>query len=275
MAKDLYSRITELDDATLLTIAQVLEVRGRHPQQAAIRDAYLGSLGDLSGRRVLDVGCGTGVVTRELARRVGPSGRVTGVDPSPALIEVAQRLRVETGLDRADFAVQDGRALPFPDAAFDLTTAITVLCHVPERAEVLREIARVTRPGGTVLVMDGEYAANQVEHPDRTLTARIVDAWRAGVVDDPYLMRRIVPTIQAAGLEPGSINGHVHVEAGRVDQATSFIWQWALFAARQAVGAEAVDEREARRWIEQLRALNERTELFGSVTYLSVVARRP
>src|SRR4051794_15665127 len=83
VARDLYSRIVELDDATLRTVADVLELRGRHPQQVAIRDAYLSSLGSLEGKRVLDVGCGTGVVTRELARRVGPDGQVTGVDPSP------------------------------------------------------------------------------------------------------------------------------------------------------------------------------------------------
>ena len=117
--------------------------------------------------------------------------------------------------------------------------------------------------------------SNQVEHPDRALTARIVDAWRASVVDDPYLMRRIIPLIEAAGLEPGPAHGHIHVEAGHVDEATSFIWQWALFAARQATGAGAVSDSEAARWIEQLGAMNQRGELFGSVTYVSVLAHRP
>jgi hypothetical protein len=125
-----------------------------------------------------------------------------------------------------------------------------------------------------VLIVDGEYAANQIEHPDRALTTRIVDGWRASVVDDPYLMRRIIPLIQAAGLEPGAVNGYVHVEAGQVDEATSFIWQWALFAARQAVGQGAADEAEAAEWIEQLAAMNQRSELFGSVTYVGVAARR-
>jgi ubiquinone/menaquinone biosynthesis C-methylase UbiE len=274
MARDLYSRIVELDDATLRTVADVLELRGRHPQQIAIRDGYLSALGDLTGLRVLDVGCGTGVVTRELARRVGPSGRVAGVDPSPVFVETAARLATEHGLTNVGFAVQDGRQLPYPDGSFDLTTAVTVLCHVPERAEVLAEIARVTRPGGVVLIVDGDYASNQIEHPDRALTTRLVDAWRASVVDDPHLMRRIIPLIEAAGLEPGSVNGYVHVEAGNVDEATSFIWQWALFAARQATGAGAITEAEAAGWIEQLGELKQRAELFGSVTYVGVAARR-
>jgi ubiquinone/menaquinone biosynthesis C-methylase UbiE len=274
VARDLYSRIVELDEATLRTVAEVLELRGRHPQQIAIRDAYLSALGDLSGLRVLDVGCGTGVVTRELARRVGPGGQVAGVDPSPVFVEAAQRLAVEHGLTNVGFAVQDGRRLPYPDGSFDLTTAVTVLCHVPERVEVLAELARVTRPGGVVLIVDGDYASNQVEHPDRAVTTRLVDAWRASVVDDPYLMRRIIPLIDAAGLAPGSANGYVHVETGTVDEATSFIWQWALFAARQATGAGAISEAEAARWIEQLGELNQRAALFGSVTYVGVAARR-
>src|SRR4051812_12863572 len=184
-------------------------------------------------------------------------------------------MRAENGLTNASFTVQDGRALSYPDGSFDMTTAVTVLCHVPERVDVLRELSRVTKPGGTVLIVDGEYAANQVEHPDRALTTRIVDAWRASVVDDPYLMRRIIPLIEAAGLEPAAVNGYVHVEGGHVDEATSFIWQWALFAARQAIGAGAVNDDEAGRWIDQLRDMNQRSVLFGSVTYVGVVARRP
>jgi ubiquinone/menaquinone biosynthesis C-methylase UbiE len=274
VARDLYSRIVELDEQTLRTVADVLELRGRHPRQVAIRDAYLGALGDLGGRRVLEVGCGTGVVTRELARRVGAAGRVTGVDPSPVFVEVARGHATEANLSNVSFEVEDGRALSFEDAAFDLSAAVTVLCHVPERVAVLRELARVTRPGGTILVMDGDYAANQVEHPDRSLTQRIVDAWRASVVDDPHVMRTIVPLLAEAGLVPGRIDGHVHVETGQVDERTSYIWQWALFAARQAVGVGAVDESEAGRWIEQLAEMNRRGELFGSVTYVSVAARR-
>ncbi len=275
MARDLYTRLNDLDESTVRSIADILELRGRHPQQAAIRRSYLDALGGLTGFRVLEVGCGTGVVARDLAARVGPSGRVTGVDPTRVLIEVAERLRAEHGLENATFAVENGSALPFADGTFDLTTAITVLCHVPERADVLREIVRVTRPGGTVLIVDGEYAANQVHHPDPETTQRILAGWRAGSIDDPYLMRRIVSFVEAAGLDAGPPYGYVHVEVGRVDEATSFIWQWCLYAVRTAVTTGTVTEAEAERWTEQLRATNERSELFGSVTYVSVVARRP
>jgi ubiquinone/menaquinone biosynthesis C-methylase UbiE len=275
LARDLYTRLSQLDEPTVRSIAEILEVRGRHPQQVGMRAAYLGALGDLNGQHVIEVGCGTGVVGRDIARRVGPTGSVTGVDPTPGFIEVAERLRVDERLDNAAFSVQDGRTLPYADGSFDLAAAVTVLCHLPDRENVLREMVRVTRSGGTVLIVDGEYAANQVEHPDRLTTQRIVDAWRANAIDDPRLMRRIVPVVDAAGLRLDSLRGHVHVEAGRVDEATSFIWQWCLFAARLATEAGAIDEAQAVAWVEQLRARNLRAELFGSVTYVSVITRRP
>jgi len=274
MARDLYTRLNDLDEATVRSIAEILELRGRHPQQAAIRETYLDALGDLTGRRVLEVGCGTGVVARDLAARVGPSGHVTGVDPTRVLIDVAERLRAEHRLANASFAVETGTALPFADGSFDLTAAITVLCHVPERTDVLHEMVRVTRPGGTVLIVDGEYAANQIHHPDTETTHRVLAGWRAGSIDDPNLMRRILSFVEAAGLEAGPPDGYVHVEAGCVDEATSFIWQWCLYATRTAVAMGTVNEGEVERWLGQLRALNERSELFGSVTYVAIVARR-
>jgi ubiquinone/menaquinone biosynthesis C-methylase UbiE len=275
MASDLYTRLDEIDEQTLRSIAGVLEVRGRHPRQAAIRAAYLDRLGKLSGQRVLDVGCGTGVVTRDLARLAGPEGAVSGVDPSWVFVDVAETLRVDQGIENVDFAVYDGHTLPFPDGTFDVVTAVTVLCHVPHRSELLTEMARVVRPGGLVMVFDGDYASIQLEHPDRERTRQIADAWRTTMVDDPYLMRRIVPLVEGAGLEIDSIDGHVHVETARVDEDSSYIWQWALLATRQALAAGLIEEGEASRWTDQLRALNGRGSLFGSVTYLSVLARRP
>jgi arsenite methyltransferase len=275
MAHDVYTRLNDLDVATVRGIANVLEIRGRHPQQVAIRAAYLDALGDISEQLVLEVGCGTGPVARDLAARVGRGGHVTGIDPTRVLIDEAGRIRGEQGIDNLTFTVQDGRSLPYRDGTFDLTAAVTVLCHLPDREAVLREMVRVTRTDGTVLIVDGEYAANQVRHPDPELTERVIQGWRAGSIDDPYLMRRIVSFVRAADLEPGAVNGYVHVEAGRVDEATSFIWQWALFATRTAVASEAISQAEADRWIDGLRDLNQRSELFGSVTYIGITARRP
>ena len=73
-------------------LAARLERRANAADEVAARDAYLGLLEITAGERVLDVGCGSGAVTREIARRVGGRGVAVGLDPSPALLAVAREL---------------------------------------------------------------------------------------------------------------------------------------------------------------------------------------
>ena len=136
-SRDIYSRTEELDEPTLRGIADVLELRGRHPQQVAIRAAYLDLVPELAGRRVLEIGCGTGVVSREIARRVGPDGSVLALDQSPVFLARATELARAGGIDNLAFQVTDARALDLPEASFDVAVAVTVLCHVPGRERLL------------------------------------------------------------------------------------------------------------------------------------------
>ncbi len=100
---------------------------------------------------VLDVGCGTGI---QLASYQHSGCQVTGVDASPAMLEVA-RHRLGEG---ASLTVGDAAALPYPDRAFDLVLAATVLHEMPPRARTaaLGEMKRVLRPGGSILLIDFE-----------------------------------------------------------------------------------------------------------------------
>jgi SAM-dependent methyltransferase len=199
---------------------------------------------------------------------------VLGVDPTPAFVARATAIANEAGIANARFEVGDGRDLRFPDGGFNRAVAVTVLSHLPGREQVLAELARVVRPGGLILVMDGDYASNQIEHPDRATTDRIVAARRASAVDDPFLCRRLVPMVANAGLEIEAVRGHVHIEAGHLDEGTSFMWQWALFALRRALAAGAVTETEGAAWTDALREMNAAGTMYGSVNYLSVLARR-
>src|SRR5262249_58075568 len=109
-----------------------LERRGRASDEIEARQAYLDLLGVTAGECVLDAGCGSGVVTREIARRVGPRGHVIGIDPSPALLAVARELAGSAGLaDHLEFREGSVLELPFPDETFDAVTCVTVLSHVP------------------------------------------------------------------------------------------------------------------------------------------------
>ncbi|GLX22878.1 methyltransferase domain-containing protein [Streptomyces lavendulae] len=134
-------------------------LRSHRWRTAANSAAYL--IGELRpGMSVLDVGCGPGTITADLAELVSPGGRVTAVDAAADVLEQAAAYAAERGLSGAvDFATADVHALRFPDDSFDVVHAHQVLQHVGDPVQALREMRRVCRPGGIVAVRDADYAA--------------------------------------------------------------------------------------------------------------------
>lgn len=111
------------------------------------------------GDKVLDVACGTGLVSLQAARAVGPQGRVVGVDLSGQMVEAATRRAAGCMLANVDFARMDGEALVMPDQGFDAALCALGLMYMPEPAQALREMRRVLRPGGRLsLAIWGERA---------------------------------------------------------------------------------------------------------------------
>ena len=111
------------------------------------------------GEQVLDAACGTGLVAFGAARAVGPAGRVVGVDLSGAMVEAARRSARLRNVANVTFARMDAEALALPDASFDVALCALGLMYVPEPAAALRELRRVLRPGGRlVLAVWGERA---------------------------------------------------------------------------------------------------------------------
>lgn len=111
------------------------------------RQVILELLDDVSGCRLLDVGCGDGGLAFELENR---GASVTGIDASAAMIEAAKE-RAKRHNAKAGFHVGLAEQLPFPAAEFDVVTAITILCFVDDPSTVFREMARVLRPGGRLV----------------------------------------------------------------------------------------------------------------------------
>ncbi|UGT39435.1 methyltransferase domain-containing protein [Nocardia yamanashiensis] len=105
-----------------------------------------------SGDHAVDIGCGPGRLVRELSTRVGPHGRVVGIDPSAPMIDYA------TAHSPANcrFELAPAQSLTQPDAAFDVATCTFAMHHIPEaeRERALRQIFRILRPGGRLLLAD-------------------------------------------------------------------------------------------------------------------------
>jgi SAM-dependent methyltransferase len=111
-----------------------------------------------AGMRLLDVGCGPGSITLDLARVVAP-GEVVGIDAVEAPLVEARDSAAAAGVANVSFRVADGMALPFDAGTFDVVHAHQVLQHVPDPVGMLREMRRVARPGGSVAARDSDYAA--------------------------------------------------------------------------------------------------------------------
>lgn len=125
------------------------------------------------GMDVLDVGCGPGTITVDLATLV-PGGRVIGVDTSPEVLAKAAELAVARGVDNVELEEADVAALPYSDSSFDVVHAHQVLQHLLDPVAALREMRRVLRPGGVLAVRDADYGGMRW-FPD----SEGLDAWRS------------------------------------------------------------------------------------------------
>ena len=131
----------------------------------------LGLAGLRGGETVADVGCGNGAYLAELARR-GHTGPVLGLDLSAGMLSAARRRAPGAGL-----AVADAAALPLRDDATDLALVMHMLYYVPEPSAAVRELRRITRPGGQVLVvLNGEHHLRELHELISTVLRDLTNA---------------------------------------------------------------------------------------------------
>jgi ubiquinone/menaquinone biosynthesis C-methylase UbiE len=264
---DVYATIADADPALVAQIAEVLELRAADPQQAAMRRAYLGDIQFPPGARVLEVGCGTGAVTRELAGWPGVA-EVVGLDPSPTFLASARRHHPPTNVE---FLEGDARALQFPDRSFDVVVFHTTLCHVPEPERALGQAARVLRPGGWLAVFDGDYATTSVAISPADPLQACVDAWVSSSVHDPWLVRRLPGLLEAAGFSLARIRSFGYVETGEARYVPTIVDRGAAALVTGGwIGGELAAALKA-----EARRRGAAGQFFGHIAYASLVATLP
>ena len=209
--------VAEAEPELEASTAAWLEEQAAHPLIQAVAERSFAFMALEPGDAVLDVGCGVGVLLPALAAAVGPGGRVVGLDHSVGLLRRAQRRIDEAGLgSEVRLAHGDALRLPFPDATFDVAHMERVLMHLDEPDAAIRELRRVTRPGGRVLC--AEVFPNGVEYDasDREVLFHVGAALLARFRRPSIgieLRRRLI----GAGLEDVRVAGVVDVET-QLDQ---------------------------------------------------------
>jgi ubiquinone/menaquinone biosynthesis C-methylase UbiE len=154
------------------------------------------------GQELLDIGCGPGTITADLAKLVAP-GRVTAVENAPKILEQAALTAAEQGVDTIVFEVADIHRLPYPDDSFDVVHTHQVLQHVTDPVQALREMRRVCRPGGVVAARESDYGAF-FWFPDNPAMAEWQDLYRRTARangGEPDAGRRLHAWAREAGFE--------------------------------------------------------------------------
>ncbi|WP_405011766.1 class I SAM-dependent methyltransferase [Kitasatospora sp. NBC_01539] len=195
------------------------------------------------GQRLLDVGCGPGTITADLAARLGPEGRVTAVDTSAEVLVEAAAHAAGLGVDTVVFEVADIHRLPYADGAFDVVHAHQVLQHVADPVAALREMRRVAAPGGVVAVRDADYAAMawypQLPELDTWLSLyRRIARLNGG---EPDAGRRLAAWARAAGFTDLTAGSGTWTFADP-ERRTWWGETWAERTERSATAATAVAE---------------------------------
>jgi precorrin-6B methylase 2 len=205
--------------------------------------ALLERAGLKEGDRCLDVGCGSGDVTLDLARRVGPQGRAIGIDFDEDLVRLAREDARGHGVQNVEFRHQ--RAEHLDETGYDVVYARLLLTHLREPHHTLRAMVNAVRPGGVVVVEDVEFSTTFCVPPHAAFEHLV--RWTCETMrrrgGDPDIGPRLPGLFRAAGLAEVAMH-LVQVPVYRLEEKKPF-WDLTMLQIRPAVLAEGVATPEA------------------------------
>ena len=176
--------------------AQDLEESYRLADIVKQRQKTLDVLKLKAGELVLDIGCGVGFLTHEMALQVGKSGKVIGLDKNPAMISHSRK-RCEN-LKQTVFYEGDAGKLPVDDQTLDAVSCTQVLLYIKDVPNVLAEMRRILKPGGRLVIVETDWRGVVLSCTDDILTSKIFSAWDS-TVPSPNLPIHLSPLLKKYG----------------------------------------------------------------------------
>jgi SAM-dependent methyltransferase len=225
-----------------------------------------------AGQTLLDVGCGIGEAVRTLARQVGPDGRVVGLDPNESFLADARSRPENEGLG-VHFQRGDAHELPFPDSTFDGCLSTLVFVHLADPAGALREMVRVTRSGGTIVLRENDYGTMAIDsaHPEVT---RVILQSRCEMYVNGWMGRQLPRLFAEAELEDITVEPTVIVQRDFVAIEKRLGLNFTMAAARAREAGRITAEQETT-WLDEMRTYSEAGTYFQSTTGFIVRGRKP
>lgn len=265
---DLHTRIREQPPEVLDVIAKSMNTRAAEPAMQAICARYMGGIRLPETARVLEVGCGNGAATKLLMTHLDPA-ELVGVDPAEGLIEMAHGAFLDE--PRTSFHVGDAVETGESDSSFDLVVAHTVFSHLPDPTGALAEAHRVLKPGGQLVVFDGDYATTTVELFEGDPLQAAVTAIRRNMVHAPYVMRRLPRDMAAAGFHVFQVEPHGYLQTHSPDYLLSLLSR----GVDAAVRADEFGEALADGFKEEAQRRVDAGTFYGAILFVSIQAEKP
>ncbi|CAG0956459.1 Demethylrebeccamycin-D-glucose O-methyltransferase [Anaerolineae bacterium] len=224
------------------------------------------------GQTVLDLGCGVGIDTLNLAGLVGSSGHVVGVDKDPGMIDEADQRAMQAGLgDRISHRLGEARHLPYPDSHFDACRTERMLMHLADPVGVIAELKRVLKPGGWLVLTEPDWATLSIVSGQDDIERRLVRVHAEQVLANGYAGRQLYPWMRQAGFQDLAveITPFWDNDLERVRSVIPLDKVEAFSVAEGLLSPEGLET-----WHSFLRLANEQAGFFFSVSINMVAGRK-
>jgi ubiquinone/menaquinone biosynthesis C-methylase UbiE len=230
---------------------------------------YFAFLEPRAGKKILDVGTGTGVLVHELAKLLSPGGEVVGIDLSQTMVEEAQK-RAEEVPGTLIFEKCDAINLSYEDSSFDATMSSIVFQHLPDPSVALSEMVRVTKPGGVVTIIEQDWETFVVDCGDKGVTRRISNFF-CDRIPHGWMGRELHHLFCSAGL----CNVHVvpanHILCG---EPARLLAPTIRETVERAAAAGVISSAESEAWQMEFDARLEANSLFAGFTMFRAIGRK-
>jgi len=262
-----WSDPSEVGEAEVARMAAFLEERSRSQDMQTVNISLCKILDPHPGEYILEVGCGSGVLCRLIAPDLQPAGEMLGLDISPHFVEQARKYALQPGVaSQIKFETGPAESLTYPTDSFNAALAARLLLHAKDPDSVVREMMRVVKPAGRIVVMDWDFDTVVVDHPDRELTRRLL-TWRSDHHGgDNWSGRKLWRRMVSAGLQNLTVHPVVTVARAEEDGLTQSLWR----AAQVCRDGGAISAEEHDDWVLYLKERIQAGTFFASINYFII-----
>jgi arsenite methyltransferase len=248
-------------------MAKQQEALAATPDKKRDRDIVLGKLALRPCESVLEIGSGNGIFCREMLDAMGWDGHVCGLDNAEPMIRLAKAL-----CPQADFHLGSATTLPFDDARFDAVTGAQVLCFIDDQTAAVREMFRVLKPGGRLVVLDTDWRSLVWNCADQKMMDRVMKLFTS-VYADAHVPRTLSRRLEGAGFRIRDRLSHVILNWSLTSE--NYAGQTIGFVRPMMEKSADFSDDDWTEWIADQKATNESGEYLFSLNRYVFCAEKP